>query len=67
MWKPVKKRGKEPFADNKFFYFSTDDKDIEKYPVLQKMEDEIREIGDVDSYHPNNYGLEKHYKIPPKK
>lgn len=34
MWKPVKKRGKEPFADDKFFYFSTDDKDIEKYPIL---------------------------------
>ena len=67
MWKPVKKRDKIPFTGDKYFYFSTDEKDIEKYKILQEMEDKIREVGDVDSYHSNNYGLEKHYKIPPKK
>ena len=31
------------------------------------MENKIREVGEVSSYHPDNYGLEKHYKIPPRK
>lgn len=31
------------------------------------MEDKMREVGDVDQYHPDNYGLEKHYNLKNKK
>jgi len=71
---PKKRVGKKtPFYDGRKFYYMKDEKDMEKYPKLKKLSDEIDELGGSNetAYLGDNEEIEKIYgkylKMEPKK